>query len=72
MQNVVANEPGAKAGLVAGDVITGLGGKTISSSTDLTNDLNAYHPGNSVTLTWVDTSGQTQTATVVLATGPPA
>ena len=72
VQSVVPNDPGANAGIAEGDVITGLGGKTISSSDDLTNDLNSYHPGDKVQITWTDTSGQSQSATVTLASGPPA
>jgi hypothetical protein len=31
-----------------------------------------HDPGSSVTVTWTDTLGASQTATVVLTTGPPA
>jgi len=72
VQSVVSGEPGAQAGLQEGDVITALGGKTISSASDLSNALNTYHPGDSVQLTWTDTSGQSHTATITLGTGPPA
>lgn len=68
----LAGSPSANAGLTQGDVITGLNGKTITSATDLTNFLGAYHPGDTVQLTWTDTSGQTHTAGVTLASGPPA
>ena len=32
----------------------------------------AHHPGDTVNVTWTDTTGQTQTASVRLASGPPA
>jgi len=72
VEGTLSGSPSANAGLVQGDVITGLDGKTISSSNDLTNDLGAYHPGDTVTLTWTDASGQTRTASIKLTSGPPA
>jgi S1-C subfamily serine protease len=70
--STLPGSPSATAGLVAGDVITGLNGKTITQATDLTNDLGAYHPGDTVQLTWTNASGQSQTASITLTTGPPA
>ncbi len=68
---VVTNGPAQTAGLAQGDVITSLGGKTISSANDLTSAMSAYHPGDKVTVGWTDSSGQTHTATVQLSSGPP-
>ena len=68
---VVTNGPAQEAGLAQGDVITSIGGKTISSSNDLTNDMGIYHPGDKVTVGWTDGNGQTHTATVQLSSGPP-
>ena len=68
---VVTNGPAQTAGLAQGDVITSLGGKTISSANDLTSAISAYHPGDKVTVGWTDNSGQTHTATVQLSSGPP-
>ena len=68
---VVTNGPAQTAGLAQGDVITSLGGKSISSADDLTSAISAYHPGDKVTVGWTDSSGQTHTATVQLSSGPP-
>jgi S1-C subfamily serine protease len=68
---VVTNGPAQTAGLAQGDVITSLGGKTISSANDLTSAISAHHPGDKVTVGWTDSSGQTHTATVQLSSGPP-
>ena len=68
---VVTNGPAQEAGLAQGDVITSIGGKTISSSNDLTSDMGIYHPGDKVTVGWTDGNGQTHTATVQLSSGPP-
>ena len=72
VEGTLSGSPAAKAGLVQGDVITTLNGSAITSATDLSNALVALHPGDSVQLQWVNTSGQTQTATVVLTSGPPS
>jgi len=60
----------AGAGLVAGDVITSLGGHAVDSASTLTALMFGYHAGTSVKLGWTDTSGQSHTATVVLGSGP--
>lgn len=68
----LAGSPGAQAGLGQGDVITALDGSQVTSASDLTNLLQAHHPGDTVHVTWTDSSGQTHTAAVTLTTGPPA
>lgn len=72
VQSVIAGTPAAKAGLGQGDTITTFNGAKVTSGEALTQKLVAYHPGQKVTLGWVTASGQTQTATVVLASGPPS
>ena len=53
-------------------MITSLGGQAVSSGSALADLLVPYHPGDSVTVQWVDGSGQTHSATVTLASGPSA
>jgi len=69
---VIDGTAAANAGLAAGDTITGLNGTAITSASDLTSMLAGYAPGQSVTLTWVDASGASATATVTLGAGPAA
>ena len=69
--STVTNGPAQEAGLAGGDVITSLGGRTISSANDLTNAISQYHPGDKVSIGWTDSSGQSHTATVQLSSGPP-
>jgi S1-C subfamily serine protease len=69
---VVSGSPAAKAGLAAGDVIVSVDGHSVSSSPSLQSELQLYHPGDRVRITWTDQAGQQHTATVVLATGPAA
>lgn len=68
-------QPGSgadNAGLAAGDVITAVGGHSVSSASDVRSALNGYHPGDEVSVTWTDQMGQSQTGTAVLGTGPAA
>jgi S1-C subfamily serine protease len=67
---VVPGSPASRAGLAPGDVIVGVGGKTVASSRDLLSALLAKTPGTTVSLTWVDGFGNQQTANVTLASGP--
>ncbi|HEY8663898.1 MAG TPA: trypsin-like peptidase domain-containing protein [Propionibacteriaceae bacterium] len=69
---VVAGDPAAKAGIVAGETITSLGGKTVDSATTLGQLMIGYHPGDTVTIGWVNTSGTAHTAKVTFVIGPPA
>ena len=69
--STVTNGPAQEAGLAEGDVITSLGGTTITTPNDLTNAISQYHPGNKVSIGWTDSSGQSHTATVQLSSGPP-
>ena len=62
----------ASAGLTAGDTITSVGGQAVSSTSDIQQALVKYHPGDKISVNWVDQSGQAQTATVTLASGPAA
>jgi S1-C subfamily serine protease len=68
---VLSGDPAEQAGMVAGDVITKVGSVSVDSPSALTDALLAYHPGVKVQISWTDTSGQSQSATVQLASGPP-
>jgi S1-C subfamily serine protease len=70
---IVVVEPGSPAdaaGLVAGDVITSLGGQNVDSAQSLTDLMQRRHPGQRVQLGWMDGSGQQHLVTIQLATGP--
>ena len=64
--------PAYAAGLTAGDVVTALNGTSVSTGTGIQQVLVSLHPGDKVSVAWTDTSGQSHTATVTLATGPAA
>jgi S1-C subfamily serine protease len=65
---IITNGAVATTGLEAGDVITSVNGKSVSSATALDTIMSSTKPGQTVTLGWTDSSGQTQTANVTLGT----
>ena len=67
---VVSGGPADAAGVVAGDVLTTVGGTAITTADDVPGALAAHSPGDEVTLSWTDTAGGAHSATVTLATGP--
>jgi S1-C subfamily serine protease len=71
ISGVVPGGAAAQAGLAKNDTITSLGGKTVTSPTDLTQIISQYKPGQQVSVGYVDSTGQAQTATVTLGSGPP-
>ncbi|HJQ02355.1 MAG TPA: trypsin-like peptidase domain-containing protein [Jatrophihabitans sp.] len=67
---VISGTAAAKAGLGAGDTITAVDGKAISSPTTLSTIMASHRPGDQVTLSYTNSSGQSQTVTVTLGQGP--
>jgi S1-C subfamily serine protease len=72
VSGVVGGTPAQKAGIAAGDVITKFDGRSLTSDGQLTDLLVPYHPGQTARITWVTPDGASHTATVALASGPPA
>jgi S1-C subfamily serine protease len=72
LAGAASGTPAAGAGLGQGDVITSLGGQSVSTGTDIQNILVGHHPGDTISIGWTDSSGQSHTATVTLASGPTA
>jgi S1-C subfamily serine protease len=68
----LSGSPAAKAGLTEGDEITAVAGQSVTSSHDVSQSLVKYHPGDSISISWTDTSGQSHTSTLTLASGPAA
>jgi S1-C subfamily serine protease len=70
VEGVTQDSPAANAGLTQGDTITALNGTSVSSADSLTSMMSGRKPGQKVTLTWVDQSGQSHKATLTLIPGP--
>jgi S1-C subfamily serine protease len=70
--NVASNTPADDAGIQAGDTIVSIGNSSVSSTNELEDVMNTYHPDDKVKVTWTDSSGDNHSATVKLIEGPPA
>jgi S1-C subfamily serine protease len=68
----LSGSPAATAGLTEGDTITSVAGQSVSSASDIQQVLVKYHPGDKISVSWQDASGQSQTTTVTLTSGPAA
>lgn len=68
----LSGSPAANAGVTEGDTITAIGGQSVSTAEEIAQKLVKYHPGNSISISWVDTSDQSHTATLTLTSGPAA
>ena len=65
MVSVQSGSPAADAGLQAGDVVTAIDDRPVTSSTELTAAVRSRQPGDTVSLT-VRRNGDTQTVEVTL------
>lgn len=72
VQQAIQGTPAAKAGITSGSVITSAAGHKVTSPSGLQVALGTHHPGDSISISWTDSSGQAHTATVTLVTGPAA
>jgi S1-C subfamily serine protease len=68
---VEGGTPASTTALVAGDVITSLGGMPVDSKSSLTVILQGDHSGQSVIVVWLDTTGREHQAKVKLAAAQP-
>lgn len=69
---VEAGSPAQAAGLAPRDVITELGGTSVTSAAALGPAVRSHRPGDRVDVRWLDTAGRHHSAAVSLASGPPA
>jgi S1-C subfamily serine protease len=71
LAGVVPGGPAEAAGLEAGDVITSIDGHPVTTPKSLTSYLLTRKPGARVTIGYLDPTGQSLTASLALASGPP-
>lgn len=72
IEAVVPGSPAAGAGIRHGDVIIRVNGSKVTGATSLRSLLTAHHPGSRVRISWVNSAGHVQSASVTLAAGPSA
>ena len=70
LAGVVSGGPAEQAGLAAGDTIVSINGQTVDSPDTLASLIAAHKPGDRITVGWVDQSGNQQSNTVTLTSGP--
>ncbi len=68
----ICDSSASSAGMTGGDVITAVNGQPVSTFNQLHGAIVKFHPGDTVSLTWVNLSGHTATSTVRLTNAPPA
>ena len=61
----------SNAGLTGGAVITAISGQAVGSPDQLGNVLTRFHPGDTISVTWVSPAGQRTTSSIRLTAGPP-
>jgi S1-C subfamily serine protease len=67
---VIGGTPASRAGLAAGDIITGLNGLPVTTPAALSTLLQRYHPGDVVSVSWTPVHGSTHTTQITLGNGP--
>lgn len=70
ISGTVSGTAAARAGLQAGDRITSIDGRKVTDGASIKAIMAQHHPGDSVSLTWTDTNGRSQSTTVTLGSGP--
>jgi S1-C subfamily serine protease len=70
VDGVLCGTAAATAGIFAGDVITSIGGRAVTSPGSLTAIVSRYRPGSKAALAWVSPGGSLHTAVVTLDAGP--
>jgi len=70
VDGVLCGTVAATAGIFAGDVITSIGGRAVTSPDSLSAIVSRYRPGSKAALAWVSPGGSLHTAVVTLEAGP--
>lgn len=66
VSSVKANTPVSGTGMAACARITGIGGNTVTNQNDLHNAMEGFVSGQTVTVTWMDASANSHSATITL------
>ncbi len=71
IDGTICGSPAAAAGLTGGAVITAVNGQAVGSPDDFASMMTRFHPGDTISVTWVSPSGQRTTSSLHLTAGPP-
>jgi S1-C subfamily serine protease len=70
VDGVICGTAAASAGIFAGDVITSVGGRAVTTPGSLTGLIDRYRAGSMASVAWVSPDGGLHTALVTLNAGP--
>ena len=71
IEGTICGSPAAAAGMTGGAVITAMNGQAVGSPDDFAGIIARFHPGGTVSVTWVTPTGQRTTSNLHLTAGPP-
>jgi S1-C subfamily serine protease len=71
IDGTICGGPAASAGMTGGAVITAVNGQPVGSPDDLASILSRFHPGDTISVTWVSPSGHRTISSLHLTAGPP-
>jgi S1-C subfamily serine protease len=71
VDGAICGSPAASAGLTGGSVITAVNGQPVGAPDHLTSVLSKFHPGQTISVSWVSPSGHHSTSSIHLIAGPP-
>ena len=71
IDGTICGSPAASAGLTGGAVITAVNGQAVGSPDDFARIMTRFHPGDTISVTWVSPSGQRTASSLHLTAGPP-
>jgi S1-C subfamily serine protease len=71
VDGAICGSPAAAAGLTGGSVITAVDGQPVGAPDNLTGLLAKFHPGQTISVSWVSPSGHHTTSSIHLIAGPP-
>jgi S1-C subfamily serine protease len=71
IDGTICGSPAASAGLTGGAVITAVNGQAVGSPDDFAGIMTRFHPGDTISVTWVSPSGHRTTSSLHLTAGPP-
>ena len=71
IDGTICGSPAASAGMTGGAVITAVNGQAVGSPDGFAKIMTRFHPGDTISVTWVSPSGQRTTTSLHLTAGPP-
>jgi S1-C subfamily serine protease len=71
IDGTICGSPAASAGLTGGAVITAVNGQAVGSPDGFAKIMTRFHPGETLSVTWVSPSGQHTISSLHLTAGPP-